>query len=127
MLDVSLCSKTGQCVGVSGSIFNRVREPNRVVGGAVHHCTSPSAAGAYRIGCLATVPPTRIEGRLERADPPPPEASNTAYIKSPGERRGRETQKAEATTERVKPEVRPLVDPTSMCVTASIVSRRGMV
>ena len=36
--------KAGQCVGVSGSLFNRVHTLNRVVGGAVHHCASPGAA-----------------------------------------------------------------------------------
>ena len=40
---VLLCRKVWQCVGVSGSLFNRVRKPNRVVGGAVHPCASPSA------------------------------------------------------------------------------------
>ena len=29
---------------MSGSLFNRVRQPNRVVGGAVHHCASPGAS-----------------------------------------------------------------------------------
>jgi hypothetical protein len=81
----------------------------------------------YRIGCLAAVPPTRIEGRLERADPTRHEASSTPYMKSPAERRGRETQKAEAATGRVTRAVRPLVDTTSMCVTAAIARRKGAV
>jgi hypothetical protein len=42
--DASSCSKTEPCVGMSGSVFNRGRESNRVGRGAVHHCASPRAA-----------------------------------------------------------------------------------
>jgi hypothetical protein len=41
---VSWCRRVGQCVGVSGSLFNRVHQLNRVVGGAVHPWASPGAA-----------------------------------------------------------------------------------
>jgi hypothetical protein len=43
-LDVPWCRMVGQCVGVSGSLFNRVHQLNRVVGGAVHPCASPGAS-----------------------------------------------------------------------------------
>ena len=43
-LGVPSCSRAGQCVGVSGSLVNRVHQLNRVVGGAVHPWASPGAA-----------------------------------------------------------------------------------
>jgi hypothetical protein len=43
-LGVPSCRRPGQCVGMSGSLFNRVHTLNRVVGGAVHPCASPGAS-----------------------------------------------------------------------------------
>jgi len=43
-LGVPWCRRAGQCVGVSGSLFNRVHQLNRVVGGAVHPWASPGAS-----------------------------------------------------------------------------------
>ena len=43
-LDVSSRGRAEQCVGMSGSLVNRVRKSNRVVGGAVHHCASRGAS-----------------------------------------------------------------------------------
>jgi hypothetical protein len=72
--------RAGACVGVSGSLFNRVHQLNRVVGGAVHHWLCQAPQSAYRIGCLAAAPPTRIEGRLRREGLTRHEASSTQHV-----------------------------------------------
>jgi hypothetical protein len=75
-----------KCGGVSGSFVNRVHEMNRVRGGG------PFTPGllhapqsAYRMGCLAVWPPTRIEGRLGPEGPTHHAATSTQPMQSPSE------------------------------------------
>ena len=44
--------RAGECVGVSGSLFNRVHTLNRVVGGPFTTALLQAPQSAYRIGCL---------------------------------------------------------------------------
>jgi hypothetical protein len=115
--DASSCSKTEPCVGMSGSVFNRVRESNRVVGGTVHHCASPRAAeriGNWVFGGRAADTDRRSFGANR------PHASrsqqHTGYEEPSRTRRGCKTQEAEIATGRVKRAVRPRGDPISMGV-----------
>jgi hypothetical protein len=88
---------------MSGSLFNRVRETNRVVGGAGHSCASPSASERIQdwvLGGSAADTDRRSFG-VSR-----PHASrsqqHTARVEPPSERRVRGTQEAETVTGRVR-------------------------
>jgi hypothetical protein len=87
-LGAPLYRRARRCVGVSGSLFNRVRETNRVVGGAVHPCASPSASERIQdwvLGGHAANTDRRSFGARR------PHASrsqqHTARAEPPGERR----------------------------------------
>ena len=82
---------------------------------------------AYRIGCLAAAPPTRIEGRLGREGPTRDEASSTPHVQSPqGKRRPLESGVRQEPSEQghgvrvreghMRREASPLVDVISMCI-----------
>jgi hypothetical protein len=137
-------SRAAQCVGVRGSLLNRVRQANRVGGGAAHHCASPSASERRQDGvlggCAADTESRSFGATRPHASRSPP---HTACAESPGERgaqprrasrqgpseqghgpaareeRIRRTQEAETATERVRREAKPLVDATSVCATKS--------
>ena len=83
----TLYRRAHQCVGVSGSLFNRVRQPNRVVGGAVHPCASLSASeriGDWVFGGGAANTDRRsFEARRPHASR---SQQHTARAKLPGER-----------------------------------------
>jgi hypothetical protein len=136
------CSRAGQGVGVSGSMFNRVREPNRVVGGAVHHCASPGAAERIQDGVLggraADTERRSFEARRPHASRSQqhtargkPQARGAqrrrASVRrrprkgtgSARERRVRGTQEAETITGRVRREATSRADATHMCAAQS--------
>ena len=132
---------------MSGSLFNRVHQLNRVVGGAVHHCASPGAS--KRIGDWV------LGGRAADTDrrsfeASRPHASRSQQHTARGERqeRGaqrrrasvrslpstgtgaalerhvRGTQEVEAVTGRVRREATSRADATSMCAANPMRIRR---
>jgi hypothetical protein len=107
---------------MSGSLFNRVREMNRVVGGAAHHCASPGAAERIQdwvLGGVAADTDRRSFGARR------PHASrshqHTTYAEPLGGVGGRREQEGrvlaiagvDTAPGRVRPEANPLVDATS--------------
>ena len=138
-LSVYSCRRGGSCVGVSGSLFNRVRETNRVVGGAVHHCASPSvleriqdwvlgghAADTDRRSFEARRPhASRSQQHTSDAEPPERGAQQHresvsgfpagAQSKRQRKERVRSTQKVGTAIGRVRREANLLVDATTMC------------
>jgi hypothetical protein len=126
--DASSCSKTEPCVGMSGSVFNRGRESNRVGRGAVHHCVSPRAAerrGDWVFGGRAADTERRSFGAHR------PHASrsqqHTGYEEPSSTRRGCKTQEAEIghrAREASSPSTR---GPYQYGRAASTVSRKGAV
>ena len=129
--------RAGQCVGVSGSLFNRVHTLNRVVGGAVHHWASPGAseriqdwvlggraADTARRSFEASRPHASrsqqhtARGELQARGAPRHRASvRSLPSKGTGsvrERRVRDTQGAETVTGRVRREATSRADAISL-------------
>jgi hypothetical protein len=142
-LGVPWCRRAGQCVGVNGSLLNRVHKLNRVVGGAVHPCASPGAserlqdwvfggraADTDRRSFEASRPhASRSQQHTARAEPlgerrpaasrDRQESAEQGHGISTRERRVRRTQEAETITGRVRREANPLADAPRMCATKS--------
>ena len=119
---VSASRRACKCVGVSGSLFNRVRETNRVVGGAVHPCASPGASERIQdwvLGGVAADTDRRSFGA--RRSHASRSHQHTTYVEplgGVGGRRGQEgrvlaTAGVDTAPGRVRPEANPLVDATS--------------
>jgi hypothetical protein len=135
--------RAAQCVGVRGSLFNRVRQANRVVGGAVHSCASPSASERIQDWVLGGTAANTDRRSFEARRPHALRSQqHTAGAESPRERGAQQCRasvrrsseqghgpararsvapytEAETATGRVRREANPLVDATSMCATKS--------
>jgi hypothetical protein len=104
---------------VSGSLFNRVRETNRVVGGAVHPCASPGASERIQdwvLGGVAADTDRRSFGA--RGSHVSRSHQHIAWAEPFGGIGGQRTSEGhvldttgvETALGRVRPEVTPLVD-----------------
>jgi hypothetical protein len=107
---------------MSGSLFNRVREMNRVVGGAAHHWASPGASERIQdwvLGGVAADTDRRSFGA--RRSHASRSHQHTTYVEPLGGVGGRRRQEGrvlatagvDTAPGRVRPEANPLVDATS--------------